>query len=93
MYGAISYLPLFLQTVNGASATDSGLLLVPLIVGLLVASILAGQGVAQTGRYRVYPILGMTISTIRSSCSPRSTPIPPASSTAPSWRSWGPGCN
>ena len=64
MFGAISFLPLFLQTVNGASATDAGLLLVPLMFGLLSSSVLAGQIVTRTGRYRVFPILGMTICTI-----------------------------
>ena len=50
--------PLFLQTVNGASATDSGLLLVPLMVGLLGASVVAGRSVTRTGRYRRFPIVG-----------------------------------
>ena len=63
MFGAISFLPLFLQTVNGATATDSGLLLVPLMLGLLTASIVAGQVVTRTGRYRIFPILGTTIAT------------------------------
>ena len=61
MFGAISFLPLFLQTVNGASATDSGLLLVPLMLGLLSASILAGQVATRTGRYRIFPLLGTAI--------------------------------
>lgn len=58
MYGVISFLPLFLQTVNGASATDAGLLLVPLMGGLLLASVLAGRSVSRTGRYRRFPIAG-----------------------------------
>ena len=64
MFGAISYLPLFLQTVNGASATDSGLLLVPFMVAIVAASIVAGQAVTRTGRYRAFPILGTAISAI-----------------------------
>jgi len=63
MYGAISFLPLFLQTVNGASATDSGLLIIPLMLGFLSASILAGQVVTRTGRYRIFPIVGTSIAT------------------------------
>jgi len=61
MFGVISFLPLFLQTVNGASATDSGLLLAPLMLGLLASSILAGRSVTKTGRYRRFPIAGCAI--------------------------------
>jgi predicted MFS family arabinose efflux permease len=64
MFGVISFLPLYLQTVNGASATDSGLLLAPLMLGLLASSILAGRSVTRTGRYRRFPIAGTTIATI-----------------------------
>jgi len=64
MYGAISFLPLFLQTVNGASATDAGLLLVPLMLGILVSSVLAGRNVTRTGRYRRFPIAGAAILTV-----------------------------
>lgn len=53
-----NFLPLFLQTVNGASATNAGLLLVPLMAGLLIASVLAGRSVSRTGRYRRFPIAG-----------------------------------
>lgn len=58
MYGAITYLPTLLQVANGASASDSGILLVPLMLGLLGASTLTGQIVTRTGRYRVFPIIG-----------------------------------
>jgi len=58
MYGVIAFLPLFLQTVNGDSASDSGLLLIPLMLGLIGASVVAGQFVTRTGRYRIFPILG-----------------------------------
>lgn len=58
MFGAINYLPLFQQTVQGASATNSGLLLLPLMGGLLLTSLLSGQAITRTGRYRIYPILG-----------------------------------
>lgn len=63
MYGAINYIPLFLQTVNGVSATDSGLLLIPLMLGMIIASVIAGNMVTRTGRYRVYPILGTAVMT------------------------------
>ena len=64
MFGAITYLPTFLQVANGASASNSGLLLVPLMGGLLVASIVSGQIISRTGRYRVFPILGMALTSI-----------------------------
>jgi EmrB/QacA subfamily drug resistance transporter len=64
MFGAITYLPTFLQVANGASASNSGLLLVPLMGGLLVASIVSGQIISRTGRYRVFPILGMALTTV-----------------------------
>ena len=64
MFGAISFLPLFLQRVNGASATDSGLLLLPLMVGLLSASVISGQIISRTGRYKVFPVLGTASATV-----------------------------
>jgi MFS family permease len=64
MFGASTYLPTFLQVANGASASNSGLLLVPLLAGLVGASMVAGQFVSRTGRYRVFPIVGMAVSTV-----------------------------
>ncbi len=58
MFGAISFLPLFQQKVQGASATNSGLLLLPMMFGLLVTSLVAGQTITKTGRYRAFPIIG-----------------------------------
>jgi EmrB/QacA subfamily drug resistance transporter len=58
MFGSINFLPLFQQTVQGASATNSGLLLLPMMAGLLVTSLVAGQLITRTGRYRVFPIIG-----------------------------------
>jgi EmrB/QacA subfamily drug resistance transporter len=58
MFGVINYLPLFQQTVQGASATNSGLLLLPLMGGLLVTSLISGQVITRTGRYKVFPIIG-----------------------------------
>jgi predicted MFS family arabinose efflux permease len=63
MFGVIAFLPLFLQTVNGASASNSGLLLIPLMLGLIGASVVAGQIITRTGRYRTFPILGTIIMT------------------------------
>jgi EmrB/QacA subfamily drug resistance transporter len=59
MFGAISFLPLFLQAVSGVSATASGLLLLPLMAGLMSTSIASGRIISRTGRYRWWPICGM----------------------------------
>ncbi|MGI8696508.1 MAG: MDR family MFS transporter [Mycobacteriales bacterium] len=58
MFGGISVLPLYLQIVKGASPTKSGLLLLPLTAGIMVASIISGQLISRTGRYRPFPIIG-----------------------------------
>jgi EmrB/QacA subfamily drug resistance transporter len=58
MFGAINFLPLFQQKVQGASATNSGLLLLPMMFGLLVTSLIAGQTITRTGRYKMFPIVG-----------------------------------
>ncbi|HEY0698545.1 MAG TPA: MDR family MFS transporter, partial [Micromonospora sp.] len=58
MFGAMNFLPLFQQTVQGASATNSGLLLLPLMFGMLATSIVAGRTITRTGRYRIFPIIG-----------------------------------
>ncbi len=64
MFGGISFLPLFLQVVGGASATSSGLQMAPLMGGMLVTSILAGRAVSRTGRYKVFPVAGTGIATL-----------------------------
>ncbi|HET9173052.1 MAG TPA: MFS transporter [Actinospica sp.] len=58
MFGGLSYLPLFMQVVNGDSPTVSGLRLLPMMAGLLVASIGTGQLISRFGRYKIYPIIG-----------------------------------
>jgi EmrB/QacA subfamily drug resistance transporter len=64
MFGAITYLPTFLQVANGVSASNSGLLLVPIMGGLLVASVTAGQIITRTGHYRRFPIIGMAVTSV-----------------------------
>jgi MFS family permease len=64
MYGAIIFIPLFAQEVIGVSATNSGIILLPMMIGLILASILAGQIVAQTGKYKVLTIIGMIITVL-----------------------------
>jgi EmrB/QacA subfamily drug resistance transporter len=64
MFGAVTYLPTLLQIANGASASNAGLLLVPLMFGILGSSILAGQIISRTGRYRIFPVAGMAVGTV-----------------------------
>jgi EmrB/QacA subfamily drug resistance transporter len=61
MFGAIIFIPLYLQLVYGASATASGLRMLPLMIGLLVASIASGRAISRIGRYKIFPIAGTTI--------------------------------
>jgi EmrB/QacA subfamily drug resistance transporter len=61
LFGSVTYLPLFLQVVNGATPTGSGLQILPLMGGLLITSIGSGQVISRTGRYRPYPIAGTAI--------------------------------
>ncbi|WP_405793257.1 MFS transporter [Streptomyces sp. NBC_01506] len=64
LFGAASYLPTFLQMVDGASATESGLLMLPMMGGIVAASVVSGQLISRTGRYRIYPILGAAVSAV-----------------------------
>ncbi|WP_370326217.1 MDR family MFS transporter [Euzebya sp.] len=64
MFGVISFLPLFMQVVNGASATSSGLQLLPLMGGMVVSSVASGQVIARTGRYRRFPLAGTAIASV-----------------------------
>jgi EmrB/QacA subfamily drug resistance transporter len=67
LFGSISFIPLFLQGVVGSSATNSGVLLMPLMVTAMAASVLSGQLVARFGRYKWLVILSMAISVIGTS--------------------------
>ncbi|MER7898336.1 MFS transporter [Streptomyces sp. NPDC096046] len=64
LFGAAGYLPTYLQMVDGASATESGLLMLPMMAGIVGASIIAGQLIGHTGRYKAYPILGGALSAV-----------------------------
>lgn len=61
MFGAVTYLPQFQQYVQGASATDSGLMLLPLMGGMLVTSLVGGQLVSRTGRYKWMLVVGSLV--------------------------------
>jgi EmrB/QacA subfamily drug resistance transporter len=64
MFGALAFLPQYLQLVHGVSATESGLLLLPLLVGLLVMSIGSGRYISRTGNYRWFPLAGTILVTV-----------------------------
>ncbi len=61
MFGAMTFLPLYQQTVQGESPTISGLALTPMMLGVTVTSIVAGQVTTRTGRYKIFPVLGGAI--------------------------------
>jgi DNA-binding MarR family transcriptional regulator len=61
MFGALAFLPLFLQVVRGVSPTISGVYLLPMVVGLLISSIGSGQLISRIGRYKAFPIVGTAL--------------------------------
>ncbi|POX47759.1 MDR family MFS transporter [Streptomyces sp. Ru72] len=61
MFGATLFLPLYQQSVQGASATNSGLLLLPMLGAMLVVSMIAGRVTTNSGRYKVFPVVGSVL--------------------------------
>ncbi|WP_371645360.1 MFS transporter [Streptomyces sp. NBC_00597] len=61
MLGAMTFLPTYLQYVDGDSATVSGVRTLPLVIGLLIASVFSGNVTSKTGRYRIFPIVGCLV--------------------------------
>ncbi|MBL8930454.1 MAG: MFS transporter [Kineosporiaceae bacterium] len=59
MFGGLAALPLYVQIVKGYSPTAAGLLLLPMVLGIMAGSIGSGQAISRTGRYRVFPIVGL----------------------------------
>ncbi|MEV6619064.1 MFS transporter [Streptomyces sp. NPDC051051] len=64
MFGAMTYLPTFLQVVQGVSPTLSGVHMLPMVAGLLLASTASGQIVSRTGRWKVFPVTGTAVTTV-----------------------------
>jgi EmrB/QacA subfamily drug resistance transporter len=64
LFGAVIFLPLFLQVVTGVSAMSSGLLLLPLTAGVVTGSVGSGRIISHTGRYRAWPIGGLALASI-----------------------------
>ncbi|MFF3768039.1 DHA2 family efflux MFS transporter permease subunit [Streptomyces sp. NPDC001922] len=64
MLGALTYLPTYLQFVDGITATASGVRTLPMVIGLLTTALLAGEVVSRTGRYKIFPILGSALTAL-----------------------------
>lgn len=64
MLGAMTFLPTFMQYVNGVSATTSGLRTLPMVVGMLITSTGSGSVVGRTGRYKIFPVVGTALMTL-----------------------------
>jgi EmrB/QacA subfamily drug resistance transporter len=64
LFGSVTFLPLYLQVVKGYSPTKSGLLMTPMMLGVLTTSILSGSLITKFGRYRIFPIAGTAIATV-----------------------------
>ncbi|MFB8209488.1 MULTISPECIES: MDR family MFS transporter [unclassified Streptomyces] len=64
MFGAMTYLPTFLQVVHGITPTMSGVHMLPMVFGLLITSTVSGQIVSRTGRWKVFPVAGTGITAI-----------------------------
>ncbi|MET9891674.1 MDR family MFS transporter [Streptomyces sp. NPDC006465] len=61
MFGAVLFLPLYQQSVQGASATNSGLLLLPMLGAMLAVSMVAGRVTTNSGRYKIFPLVGSVL--------------------------------
>jgi EmrB/QacA subfamily drug resistance transporter len=64
MFGALTYLPTFLQIVQGVSPTMSGVHMLPMVFGMLLSSTTSGQIVSRTGRWKVFPVAGTAVTTL-----------------------------
>ncbi|PJE94311.1 MFS transporter [Streptomyces carminius] len=79
MFAVIGYMPTYLQMVYGVSATESGLLLIPMVVGIMGTAMPSGHLISRTGRYKIYPILGvavMSVTVVLMSTLEVDTPLP-----------------
>lgn len=82
LFGALTFIPMFLQMAKGATATQSGLQLIPMTFGILITSTVAGQYMGRTGRYRIMPLIGLSIASVALLSLTRLSP------EMPSWQIW-----
>src|SRR4030095_10178062 len=61
MFGGLARLPLYMQIVKGYSPTEAGLLMLPMMVGIMSGSVASGQFIARTGRYKIFPVAGAVL--------------------------------
>ncbi|MDU0478254.1 MDR family MFS transporter [Staphylococcus chromogenes] len=64
MFGALGYLPTYLQMVHSLTPTNAGLMMIPMMIGLMGTSILTGNLVSRSGKYKLYPIVGLVITAL-----------------------------
>ncbi|MHC1558661.1 MFS transporter [Actinomycetospora sp. C-140] len=64
MFGGIAIVPQYLQIVTGATPTEAGLQMIPLVGGIMTASIISGQLTSRTGRYKIFPVIGLGLMTV-----------------------------
>ena len=64
LFAAVTFLPLYMQVVRGLTATNSGLLLLPLMGGITVSTIVSGRIITATGRYKIFPVVGLALTTV-----------------------------
>src|SRR5262245_59115482 len=63
LFGAVTFLPIYLQVVKGVSPSTSGLMLMPMMLGMLATSVISGRLISRFGRYKLYPIIGTAVMT------------------------------
>jgi Na+/melibiose symporter-like transporter len=74
LFVAMLYVPLFLQTVQGKPPFTAGLYVIPMLVGLVAATAVAGPVIARTGRYKIYPVIGAVLTSAERSARRCSAP-------------------
>jgi EmrB/QacA subfamily drug resistance transporter len=82
LFSITVFIPLYLQTTTGATPTEAGLLLVPMMLGITASTNLAGRAIARTGRYKRYPIFGLALMAIGLALLAALTPHPSQARTA-----------
>jgi EmrB/QacA subfamily drug resistance transporter len=64
LFGSVAFIPVYLQVVKGHSPTDSGLLMTPMMLGLILTGVVSGYLISRSGRYRRFPIMGTAVSAV-----------------------------